>query len=102
MSLVSLVWVLFQNFLFFISVCSVDVAHGLGEAGALHRCLKLNDSKGLDSWMVGSPAILWDKMSSSESLSLDNQKVLHVSHAVFSQISCVQRWSKGLAAKLVL
>ena len=54
-----------------VSVCLVDVIHGSGGAGVLHWCSKLNDSKGLGSWMVDSLTILQDRMSSSsESLSL--------------------------------
>ena len=53
-----------------VSVCLVDVIHGSGGAGVLHWCSKLNNSKGLGSWMVDYLTILRDRMSSSESLSL--------------------------------
>ena len=67
----------------------------------LHRCLKLNDLKGVVSSTVGSPTRLRDKGSSSELLSLGSRNK-PLRHAVLASWSCVQRWSKGSAAELVL
>ena len=81
-------------------VCSF-VFWGLGVRDLLHRCSKLNDLKGVVSCTVGSPTRLQDKGSSSESLSLGSRKSPR-HHAVLVSWSCVQRWSKGSVAKLVL
>ena len=67
----------------------------------LHRCSKLNNSKGVISSTVGSLTRLRDKGSSSESLSLGSRKS-PLRCAVLVSWSCVQRWSKGSAAELVL
>ena len=83
-----------------ISVCSL-VVQGLGVGDLLHRCSKLNDSKGVVSCTVGLPTRLQDRGSSSESFLFGSQKSPR-RRAVVASWSCVQRWSKGLAAKLVL
>ena len=60
-----------------VSVCSL-VVQGSGVGVLLHRCLKLNDSKGVVSGTVGSPTILRDNGFSLESLSSGSRKVLFV------------------------
>ena len=68
-------------------VWSFNVVHGSGVGIILHRCLKLNGSKGVVSVMVGSPTMLQDKGSLSESLSLSSQNNLHVFCAMV--VSCL-------------
>ena len=71
------------------SVCSLVVC-GSGVGVLLHRCLKLNDSKGVVSSMVGSPTILWDNGFSLESLLSGSQNSpLHC--AILASLSCVQQ-----------
>ena len=71
------------------SVCSL-VVQGLGVGVLLHRCSKLNDSKGVVSGMVGSPTILQDNGFSLKSLLSGSQNsTLH--HAILASLSCVQR-----------
>ena len=82
------------------SVCSL-VVQGSGLGVLLHRCSKLNDSKGVVSGMVGSPTILRDNGFSLKSLSSGSwNSPLH--RAILASLSCVQRWSKGSSAELVL
>ena len=45
-------------------VCS-RVVHGSGVGVFLHKCSRLNGSKGVGSWMLGSPTRLRDNGSSS-------------------------------------
>ena len=82
------------------SVCSL-VVQGSGVGVLLHRCMKLNDLKGVISGTVGLPTILRDKGFSSESLSSGSRNS-PLCHAVLASLSCVQRWSKGSSSELVL
>ena len=61
----------------------------------------MNDSKGVVSGTVGSLTMLRDKGSSLESLSSGSLNS-PLRHAVLVSLTCVQRWSKGLSAELVL
>ena len=66
-----------------VSVCS-RVVHGSGERAFLHKCLRLNGSKGVGSWMLGSPTRLWDNGSSSELSSFRGRNRPHCRAVVVS------------------
>ena len=69
----------------------------------LHRCLRLNGSKGVGSCMLGSLTKLRDSGSLSESSSFGGRNSPRRCAVVAFLQSCVQKWSKdSLAAKLVL
>ena len=85
-----------------VSVCSL-VVRGSGVGVFLHRCSRLNSSKGVGSCILGSPTRLWDNRSSSESSSFGGRNKPRRRAVMAFLRSCVQRWSKGLfAVKLVL
>ena len=85
-----------------VSVCS-RVVRGSGVGVFLHRCSRLNGSKGVGSCTLGSPTKLQDSRSSSESSSFGSRNSPHRRAVVAFLQSCVQKWSKGsLAAELML
>ena len=85
-----------------VSVCS-RVVRGSRVGAFLHRCSRLNGSKGVGSCTLGSPTKLQDSGSSSESFSVGGRNSPRLRAVMAFLQSCVQQWSKGsLVAKLVL
>ena len=85
-----------------VSICS-RVVHGSGVGAFLHRCSRLNGSKGVGSCILGSPTRLRDNGSLSESSLFGGQNRPRRRAVMVSLWSCVQRWSKGsFVVKLVL
>ena len=76
------------------SVCSL-VVRGSGVGVLLHRCSRLNGSKGVVSCTLSSPTKLRDSGSLSELSLFGSRNSPHL-RAVVAFWSCVQKWSKGL------
>ena len=72
-----------------VSVCS-RVVRSSGVGAFLHRCSRLNGSKGVGSWMLGSPTRLQDNRSSSELSSFGGQNRPHC-RAVVASFSLVSK-----------
>ena len=83
------------------SVCSFGVVQGSGVGIFLHKCSKLNDSKGVVPVTVGSLTILRDRGFSSESLSSSSQNDLCVFCAVFVPFVLHPEMEQGFAQQIL-